>query len=150
MTRGPSPDAPAPIATAGVVVFDGDRVLMVMPGPESQHPAGLLGLPAGRLDPGETARDAAARECAEETGITVEPGELIELPLRYHAEIERRDGARVRMTWTVFAARSHTGSATANPEAAPVWLPRTELPGRALQPNVADAIARAAELLDAG
>ena len=76
---------PSPIRTSGVVVFDGENVLMVMPGAASKHEPGVLGLPAGRVDPGETERDAGARECREETGVIVDPAELVELPRRYRA-----------------------------------------------------------------
>lgn len=63
------PDAPdlAPIAAA-VIVFGG-RVLMV----RRRVPAGELSwvLPAGEVQPGETAEDAAVRETLEETGLTL-------------------------------------------------------------------------------
>lgn len=42
----------------------------------SRH-AGQWALPGGRLDPGETALDAAIREIAEEIGITVGPDDLL-------------------------------------------------------------------------
>jgi ADP-ribose pyrophosphatase len=46
-----------------------DRLVLVR---QYRHPAGriFLELPAGKLDPGESARDCAARELREETGYT--------------------------------------------------------------------------------
>lgn len=38
-----------------------------------------VGLPGGKVDPGETAAQAAARESGEEIGIEVNPEDLIEL-----------------------------------------------------------------------
>lgn len=54
--------------------------------------ANLFVFPGGRLDPGEDAREAAARESLEETGIELDPGEFVplarwvtppSLPIRY-------------------------------------------------------------------
>ncbi|MET0235296.1 MAG: (deoxy)nucleoside triphosphate pyrophosphohydrolase [Kibdelosporangium sp.] len=39
--------------------------------------AGLWELPGGRVEPGETDQEAVRRECAEELGIAVIPGEVI-------------------------------------------------------------------------
>ena len=57
-----------PGGAATVAVDDHDRVCLVR---QFRHAAGdwLWELPAGRLDPGESPRDAAARELGEETGV---------------------------------------------------------------------------------
>lgn len=66
---------PAPEPSAGAIVHDDDgRVLLVR---RANDPgAGRWSIPAGRLDPGETAAQAAAREVREETGLEVEVGEV--------------------------------------------------------------------------
>ena len=67
---------PPPIVCAGAVVRDGDgRLLLVR---RRHAPSiGLWSLPGGRVEPGETPVQAAAREVLEETGLQVEVGELL-------------------------------------------------------------------------
>ncbi|RNF36200.1 NUDIX hydrolase [Paracoccus methylarcula] len=60
-----------PRLAALAVTLRGDEVLLV----RRRNPpdAGLWGFPGGHVDPGETALAAAARELAEETGVTAIP-----------------------------------------------------------------------------
>ncbi len=62
------------IAVGAVVVFD-DMLLMVQ---RNQDPAsGLWSVPGGRLEHGEYLKQAVVREVREETGLTVEVGDLL-------------------------------------------------------------------------
>lgn len=64
-----------PLVGVGAIIIEGDRVLLVKRG----H-APLLGkwsIPGGVLEVGETLRKAVVREAREETGLTIEPGELL-------------------------------------------------------------------------
>src|SRR5579859_5380768 len=65
----------APLVGVGAIIIEQDRVLLVKRG----HPplAGEWSIPGGVLEVGETMRQAAAREAVEETGLTVEVGDLL-------------------------------------------------------------------------
>lgn len=135
------------IPTSGVVCLHGDAVLLLEPGPASQHQEQVWGLPAGRVEPGETPRQAAVRELAEEAGIVLAPERLIELPQRYRAQLQRRDGHQLLMEWVVFAADQVTEPPYPTPEGLPHWVAFSALGGMNLQQNVAAAIAQARQAL---
>ena len=75
-----SPDAqagkPALTVCAGAVIRDGDgRLLLVRRGRAPSR--GRWSVPGGRVEPGETPAQAAAREVREETGLEVIVGPLL-------------------------------------------------------------------------
>ena len=66
-----------PIVGVGAVIIDRGRVLLVKRG--SPPMLGQWTIPGGVVELGETLRSAAEREAQEETGLTVEVGEVIEV-----------------------------------------------------------------------
>lgn len=59
---------------------------------QTGHEDGNYGVPSGHMDGGETPREACARECAEEIGVTIRPEDLTAVHTMYRSsENERVD-----------------------------------------------------------
>jgi ADP-ribose pyrophosphatase len=79
----------------GAVVFNKNRVLLVRRG---QAPSERLwAIPGGRVELGESLREAAQREVEEETGVTVQAGD----PIYAFDLIERDQAGRVRFHYVI-------------------------------------------------
>jgi ADP-ribose pyrophosphatase YjhB (NUDIX family) len=83
-----------PLVGVGAVVVQDGRVLLVRRGTEPLK--GHWTLPGGMLEVGEALTAGVVREVREETGLDVEPVELIELLDRIH-----REGDRVRYHYVI-------------------------------------------------
>jgi 8-oxo-dGTP diphosphatase len=76
---------PRPTVAVAAIVFDpAGRVLLI----ERGRPpgVGLWSVPGGKVEPGESLAAAVVREVAEETGVAVEVGPLVEVVERIGAE----------------------------------------------------------------
>jgi 8-oxo-dGTP diphosphatase len=64
-----------PLVGVGAIIIEGDRIALV----RRRHAPlqGRWSIPGGVLEVGETLRTAVVREAREETGLTIEPGELL-------------------------------------------------------------------------
>jgi ADP-ribose pyrophosphatase YjhB (NUDIX family) len=64
-----------PLVGIGAIIIEDSRVLLV----KRAHPPlqAQWSIPGGVLEVGELVREAATREAREETGLIVEPGELL-------------------------------------------------------------------------
>ena len=76
-----------PLFGVGAVIIHEDRVLIAQRGNPPMK--GRRGIPGGLLEVGETLAAGVAREVHEETGLIVEPVELIELLDRIHKQDDR-------------------------------------------------------------
>ncbi|MEV5914690.1 NUDIX domain-containing protein [Streptomyces chartreusis] len=86
------------------VLLRADRVLAIRRGPAVARP-GYWQPVSGRIEPGESQRDAVAREVHEEVGLTV-------VPLAKVWESETDDGS-FRLHW--WTARAETGDVVPDP-----------------------------------
>jgi len=112
----------APVFAVGAVVVDGGRVLLVRRGAEPLK--GRWTIPGGVLELGESVAEGVAREAREETGLAVEPLELLELIDRIH-----REGERIQFHYVIadFLCRVTGGVLKAASDAAAVrWVERAE------------------------
>jgi 8-oxo-dGTP diphosphatase len=102
-----------PVVGVGVVVWKQDRVLLIRRGKPPMK--GRWSLPGGRQELGETTRETAHREILEETGLTIQLGDLLDV-----IDTVRRDDAgtiQYHFTLVDFDADWQAGEALASSDA---------------------------------
>ncbi len=128
-----------PLLGIGAIIIENARVVLV----KRAHPPlqAEWSIPGGVLEVGELMREAAIREAREETGLTVEPGEL----LGVYDRVLRDANKRVQYHYVLidFLCRRVAGDLAAASDAAEVrWFTRKELPGLELAEDTLDVIGR--------
>ena len=126
-----------PLVGVGAIIIEDGRVVLVKRG----HPPlqAEWSIPGGVLEVGELVREAAIREAREETGLTVEPGEL----LGVYDRVLRDADQRVQYHYVLidFLCRRVAGDIAAASDAAEVrWFSREELPALNLAEDTLDVI----------
>jgi len=127
------------IPTVGILVFKDGKVLLVCHKKGAGHLSGVWGLPAGRFEEDESAREVAIRELREETGLVAEPEDMVEIPKEWCAVIERKDGP-AKMPFKVFIASAYQGSIEESSETDPKWIDINKIKEYNLLPNVYEAV----------
>ena len=123
MTRDAIPDLPrpSPIVGVGAVIWnDRDEIVLIRRGQEPRR--GEWSIPGGRLEWGESVRDALLREVREETGLTVEIARLIDVV----DSVSREAAGAVTHHYVLidFSARYVSGELSAGTDAAEArWVP---------------------------
>jgi 8-oxo-dGTP diphosphatase len=126
-----------PLVGVGAIIIEGERVVLVKRG----H-APLLGkwsIPGGVLEMGETLRKAVVREALEETGLAVEPGELLGV---FERVIPDENG-RMKYHYVLidFLCRRVAGELVAADDAEEArWFRREELAGLELARETEEVI----------
>ncbi|MGA2729894.1 MAG: NUDIX hydrolase [Terracidiphilus sp.] len=130
----------APLVGVGAVIVHEGRVLLVQRGREPLK--GHWSLPGGMVELGESLQAGVIREVEEETGLLVEPVELIELLDRIH-----REGERIRYHYVIadYLCRVTGGELKAASDADAVrWVERKEWN----KPDLGDLSVEGALVLD--
>ena len=133
-----------PLVGVGAIIIENSRVLLV----KRAHPPlqAQWSIPGGVLEVGELVRQAAIREAREETGLIVEPGEL----LGVYDRILRNAEQRVQYHYVLidFLCRRVGGELQAADDATEVrWFAREELPALNLAEDTQDVIKKGFEKL---
>lgn len=112
----------APLVGVGAIIVAEGKVLLVRRGTEPLK--GRWSLPGGLVELGEALTEGIIREVREETGLVVEPVELVELLDRIH-----REGERVKYHYVLadYLCRVTGGALQAASDADAVrWVERAE------------------------
>lgn len=135
MTVENQDDSPLVVrATSGVVLRDSDgRVLLMRRAHEE-----TWGIPGGGIEPGESWRDAALRECREETGWEARIDGLLGIYSDPATQVHRYpSGARRHFVGVVFVATALRQVGSGDGEAVDMrWVTDRHLPEPLFAPDV--------------
>jgi len=133
-----------PLIGVGSIIIENDRVVLV----KRAHPPiqGQWSIPGGVLEVGELVREAAVREAQEETGLVVDPGELLGVFDRILRDTEHR--VQYHYVLIDFLCRRIGGELLAASDAAEVrWFTRAELPALNLAEDTLEVIQKGFTML---
>ena len=135
------------MVAVGVLLVDGDRVLLVQRGRPPQ--VGRWTVPGGGVEVGETLEEAALRELAEETGLGCTLGPVVEVLDR----VVRDEAGRVEYHYVIldFVGTAPTGTLQAASDCADArWVPIAELDAWETTDGLVPVVRRAHEMLKRG
>ena len=132
-----------PLVGVGAIIIEDSRVLLV----KRAHPPlqAQWSIPGGVLEVGELIREAAVREAREETGLIVEPADLLGV---YDRVLRAEQRVQYHYVLIDFLCRRVGGELAAADDAAEVrWFTREELPALKLAEDTLDVIRKGFEKL---
>ncbi|WP_246335440.1 8-oxo-dGTP diphosphatase [Microcella alkalica] len=119
---------------------DGPRTEVLLGRKRTGLGLGRLVAPGGKLEPGETAVDAAVREVREEVGLDVAAGDLVPIAEIAYPFLDR---PHLSQFHRVFTASVVTGEAAASAELEPAWYPLAGIPFDRMWADAGRWVARA-------
>jgi ADP-ribose pyrophosphatase YjhB (NUDIX family) len=126
-----------PIIGVGAVIVRGDQALLVRRATEPLKDE--WSVPGGVLELGEKLRIGTAREALEETGLTVEVGEVLDV---FDSIFPDADGrTQYHFVLIDFLCRPIAGEAKAGSDVSDVrWVTEEELPQLELRDSIAEVV----------
>lgn len=126
-----------PIIGVGAVIIDGGRVLLVRRDTEPLR--GEWSVPGGMLELGEKLRDGVRREVLEETGLVVEPGEVLEVFDSIFADVQGR--TEYHYVLIDYLCRPISGESRPGTDVSDVrWVSENDLPGMRLRDSIEQVV----------
>src|SRR3989344_371145 len=126
--------------SVGLRPFNEGRVLLVKNTLKSGYREEIYGAPAGRLEEGETEKQAAVREFFEETGLTTTEDDLEDFENNcYSAELDRKEGKKV-YSIRFLRVKNFEGELKASEATIPEWVELGQAREMKLVANVKEAI----------
>jgi 8-oxo-dGTP diphosphatase len=126
-----------PIIGVGAIIMDGGRVLLVRRATEPLR--GEWSVPGGMLELGEKLRDGVRREVLEETGLVVEPGEVLDVFDSIFTDGQGR--TQYHYVLIDFLCRPISGDAKAGTDVSEVrWVRENDLPALELKETIVQVV----------
>lgn len=135
---------PRPVAAVAAVVLKGDAVLLVRRG--KQPHLGRWSFPGGSIEAGERARDAAAREVWEETGVRARILETVEVYDSIHPPLGDGPGFHYCIAEFLAVAEDGDPPTAASDVSEARWVPFGELDRYDITDAMGEILDRARQL----
>ena len=132
----------SPLVGVGAIIIERGRVVLVKRGHAPL--AGEWSIPGGALEVGETLREAVVREVLEETGIAIEPSDLLGV---YDRVLRDKEGRTIYHYVLIdFLCRRLDGEPRASGDAEEArWFTKQEVGQLPLPPDTQDVIRKGFE-----
>lgn len=126
------------VQTVGMLVFRNSfkEVLLTKHKLSAKHKTGTYGIPAGRIERGESPVDALLREFNQETGLKTDQENILKLPFSYEAVIQRKNEEPRMFSLNVWYCKAFQGEPIEMEENVPEWVSVDKLEHYKLLPNM--------------